>query len=162
MGPGVRYPRALHTKFPPFQPIPPIWPLPRVHPRELNIPGENKEPYFTLKVGENKTYQLTFVSLIAVHHLDPSCYQKVLDGCKVGYLDWYPKELEKIETELILIYHHRGLVKLMAPSGATVISVSKRSRHTPKTTQRTHTEPAFSLSQKLFRECINTLSEDNK
>ena len=54
-------------------------------------------------MGGNKTYQLTFVSLIAVHHLDPSCYQKVMDGYEVGYLDFSSKELDIIETELTLI-----------------------------------------------------------
>ena len=50
------------------------------------------------------------INLIAVQHLDPSRYQEVMDGYKVGSIDWSSKNLEAIEMDLNLIDHCRRLV----------------------------------------------------
>ena len=78
----------------------------------------------------------------------------MLDGYEVGSIDCYSKDLDSIETELMLIYQHRGLVKSPAPISAAVSSVSEHIWNTPTPPQRTQMEPALSLSQKLFQKCI--------
>ena len=59
-------------------------------------------------------YLIPLLNHIVVQNLDPSRYQKILDGYEVGSLDWYTKDLISIEKDLTLIYQHRGLVKFTA------------------------------------------------
>ena len=47
---------------------------------------------------------MLLVNIILVQHLDPSIYQKVLDGYKVELLDWSSNKLEAIDMDLDLIY----------------------------------------------------------
>ena len=51
------------------------------------------------------------INLINVHHLYPSHQQKVLSIYTVESIDWSPKDLEEIKMELMLIDHHRVMVK---------------------------------------------------
>ena len=63
-----------------------------------------------MQIG-GQDFPTPLVNQISVQHLDPTRYQKVLEGYDVGYLDWYSKYLDAIDTELNLIDHHRGFVK---------------------------------------------------
>ena len=102
------------------------------------------------------------INLIVINNLKPSRYRKLLDRYDVGYLDCSTKELYTIETELMLIEQHMGLVKPPPPLSAAARSVSEHGRPTPTPPQRSTTETSLYLSHKPFQDLIKALSEENK
>ena len=61
--------------------------------------------------------------MISVQHLETYRYQKVLDVYEVGYIDWSSKDLDAIETYLVLIDQLRGIIKPPYPIVASVVSI---------------------------------------
>ena len=108
---GVQDPRALYAKFLTCQPMSLLWPIPRVVKVKKSYLGIIRNLISYLKSGEGEGLSTPQVNLISFRHLEPSHYQKVLDGYEVGYLNWSSKDLVAIEMYLTLINQCRCLVK---------------------------------------------------
>ena len=87
-------------------------------------------------------FSIPLVNLIAVHQLDLSWYQKVLVGYEFGSLGWFSKDLDDIETELVLIDQLRGYSnprRWLAPSPAMYPTADRTPQHRlQKYNQATH------------------------
>ena len=88
--------------------------------------------------------------LIVYQHLEPYCYQKVMDRYEVVSLDCSYKDLDAINMYIILIDQHRGLVKFSALIGTNIRSVSECSQKTPTLPPRVQTEQSFPLIHNIF------------
>ena len=93
----------------------------------------------------------------------PREISKVLDGYKVGSLNWSVKDLGAIETELALIYQHWGLTQTpLALFSAAIISISYWRKHKTTPQPRRQNKPSFSLSHKVFKDLTKIHIEEKK
>ena len=117
--------------------------------------------YFCNSGGQE--FSTPLVKLISTQRIDPYWHQKVLERYEVVFLEWSLNNLDSINTEVMLINHCRGLVKMTSvTTGASVRSIYESSRQTPTPPQRDQPDQYFSLLHNLFREQIKMLPEDNK
>ena len=70
---------------------------------------------------EDQEMSTPLVNLIVVQHLDPSIYHKVMDGYDMGLLYWYSKNLEAIESDLVLIDQIRVLTNTQKSMASVAI-----------------------------------------
>ena len=68
--------------------------------------GSNQDTTSYLGITQNlilrfnsggKDFSTTLINMITVQHLDTSLYQKVMDGYKVGSINFFSKDLEAID-----------------------------------------------------------------
>ena len=76
------------------------------------------------------------MNLIVFRHLEPYCYQKLMDGYEVVSLDCSSKDLDAINMYIILIDQRRVPVKSSSPIGAAISSISDRRQKNPNTTTK--------------------------